>query len=153
VGVVCAGALALALLSGCGAETHPNEPRPVPPRRVSVAIHDGSITVAPAKIAFGPEPSQQIPQNKGQAQPDIKTDAPLTVVFVSANLTDTSSKLQIAGTKTATSGLLVANGNNSFQVGLPTGVYEISAKGVDAPPAKLIIGPYRASAQNDLLLP
>jgi hypothetical protein len=152
-GVLCAGALALALLSGCGAQTHPNEPRPAPPRRVSVAVHDSSITVTPSKIAFGPEPSQQTPQNKGQPQPDIKTDAPLTVVFVSANLTDTESKLKIEGGKSATSGPLVANGNNNFQVGLPTGTYEISAEGVDAKPAKLVVGPYRASSQNDLLLP
>jgi hypothetical protein len=152
-GIVCAGALALGLLGGCGAETHPNEPRPGPPTRVSVAVHDGSITVAPRRIGLGPDQRQQTPQNKGQPQPDIATKAPLTVVFVSANLTDTDSKLTIRGTKSATSGALVANGNNSFQVGLPTGVYEIGAKGVDAAPAKLVVGPYRASSQNDILLP
>jgi hypothetical protein len=152
-GVACAGALALGLLAGCGAETHPNDPRPSVPTRVSVAVHDGSITVAPDRIGLGPDERQQVPQNKGQKQPDINTDAPLDVVFVSANLTTTESKLKIEGTKSATSGLLVANGNNTFQVGLPTGVYRVSAEGIDAPPAKLVVGPYRASSQNDLLMP
>ena len=83
----------------------------------------------------------------------LSTVPVLKLTFPVPSKPDTNSKLQIAGTKSATSGLLVANGNNSFQVGLPTGVYKISAKGVDAPPAKLIVGPYRASSQNDLLLP
>src|SRR3954453_19137400 len=151
----CTGALALGVLAGCGAETHPNEQRPSPPTRVSVAIHDDSITVAPKRVGIGPDDKQLIPQNKDQPQPDIDTDAPLSVVFVSANLTRTDSKLLIrGGSKDTASGLLVANGNNSFQVGLPTGTYRISAEDLpDAKPVSLVVGPYRASSQNDILLP
>ncbi len=149
----CVGALVLAA-AGCGAEEHANEPRPAPATRISVAIHDDSLTVTPAKIAFGPEERGQIPQNKGQPQPDIKTDEPLDIIFVSANLTDTSSKLVLHGPKNATSGALVANGNGLFQVALPTGSYSVSAAGMpDAKPAKFLVGPYRASSQNSVLLP
>lgn len=151
----CAGALALAGLSACGAEEHPNEARPAPPVRVSVAINDDSVTVAPRRIAFGPERAKVIPQNKDQPQIDIGDDRPLDVVFVSANLTSDEAKLQVTGAgKEATSGPLVATGNNSFQVGLPTGTYKVSAKGIPgAGSATLTVGPFRASSQNDLLLP
>ena len=94
------------------------------------------------------------PRNKGQPQPNIGDDRPLTVVFVSANLTRDDAKLQLTGPRNATSGPLVATGNNLFQVGLPTGVYRVSAEGIPgAKPARLSVGPFRASSQNLLLLP
>jgi hypothetical protein len=149
----CTLALALASL-GCGAEEHANDPRPSPPVRVSVAIHDDSITVTPSKVGLGPEKAKVIEQNRDQPQPPIKTKAPLTVVFVGANLTDTDSHLVIRGPKDTSSGVLVANGNGSYQVALPTGPYVIGA--ADLPgvkPARFLVGPYRASSQNDVLLP
>jgi hypothetical protein len=151
----CVGALALAGLSACGAEEHANDLRPAPPVRVSVAVTDSAITVTPDRIGVGPEEAKIIPQNKGQKQPNIPGDkVPLNVVFVSANLTHDEGKLQVTGPRTATSGALVADGNNLFQIGLPTGIYKISAKGIPgAEPATLAVGPYRASSQNDLLLP
>src|SRR5215213_9748023 len=116
----CVGALSLASL-GCGAEEHVNDPRPSPPVRVSVAIHSDSITVTPSKVGLGPEKSKLIEQNEDQPQPSIRTNAPLTVVFVSANLTRTDSKLEIHGPRSTSSGLLVANGNGSYQTALPSG--------------------------------
>ena len=149
----CAGALALASL-GCGAEEHANAPRPSPPVRVSVAIHSGSITVTPSKVGLGLEKSKLIEQNEAQPQPAIDTDKPLTVVFVSANLTPTDTKLEIRGPKSTTSGALVANGNGSYQTALPTGRYTVAAADVPgAKPAHFMVGPYRASSQNDVLLP
>jgi hypothetical protein len=149
----CVGALGLASL-GCGAEEHANVPRPSPPVRVSVAIHSDSITVTPSKVGLGPEKSKLIQQNEDQPQPSIRTNAPLTVVFVSANLTRTDSSLEIHGPKDTSSGALVANGNNSYQTALPTGRYTIAAADIPgAKPASLIVGPYRASSQNDVLLP
>jgi hypothetical protein len=150
---VCATVLGIAAL-GCGAEEHPNEPRPSPPTRVSVAVNRDSITVTPARIGIGPEKSQLIQQNRHQGQPPIKTKKPLDIVFTTANLTPKDSKLEIHGPKDMTSGLLVANGNNAYLASLPTGTYRISA--ADLPgskPATLTVGPYRASSQNDVLLP
>jgi hypothetical protein len=151
---VC-GAAALALLAaGCGAEENVNEPRPQPPTRVSVTITPRAITVQPPRIAIGPEPTQQIPQNQHAAQPQIDSKAPLDVVLVAANLTDFDSKLELKGPKDVDSGPLVANGNGSLQARLPTGVYMVSAADIPrAKPVRFTVGPYRSSSQNDVLLP
>jgi hypothetical protein len=152
--VVALSAIAL-LGAGCGSSEHPNEPRPQPPTRVSVAISEDAITVQPPQIAIGPEPTQQIPQNQHAGQPRVKSNAPLNVVFVAANLTDTDSHLLVRGNgKDLSSEPLYANAGVTLQSILPTGVYRVSAAGIpDAKPAKLVVGPYRTSSQNDLLLP
>lgn len=147
------GALTL-LLAGCGAQENLNESRPQPPTRVSVTITPREITLQPPRIAIGPEPTQQIPQNQHAAQPSIDSDAPVDVVFVTANLTDFDSKLEIRGPKDPDSGLLVANGNGSMLTSLPTGVYTVGAADIPgAKPARFTVGPYRTSSQNDVLLP
>lgn len=147
------GALALAM-AGCGAQENANEPRPQPPTRVSVTITPKAITVQPQRIAIGPEPTQQIPQNRHAGQPPVDSDAPVNVVFVTANLTDFDSKLEIRGPKDPESGLLVANGNGSMLTSLPTGVYRISAADIPgAAPARFSVGSFRTSSQNDVLLP
>jgi len=145
--------LALAA-TGCGTESHPNEPRPAVATRVSVTISENAITVDPRGIGMGPEQSQQIPQNKGEPQPRIKTDRPLDVVFVAANQTQIDSELEINGPASASSGPLLAGSPASFQTDLPTGTYVITAADIpSARPAKLVVGPYRASSENDVLLP
>ena len=147
------GAVAL-IAAGCGAQEHANEPRPQPPTRVSVTLTPRAITMQPPRIAVGPEPSQQIPQNQHAGQPQIHSKAPLDVVFVAANLTNSNSKLELRGPKDASSGLLVANGNGSFQASLPTGSYSVRAIGIaGSEPVHFAIGPYRSSSQNDVLLP
>lgn len=147
------GALALAT-AGCGAQENANEPRPQPPTRVSVTITPREITVQPPRIAIGPEPNQQIPQNVHADQPPIDSDAPLDVVFVTANLTDFDSKLEIRGPRNDASGLLVANGNGTMLTSLPTGAYTISAADIPgAEPVRFSVGSRRTSSQNDLLLP
>jgi hypothetical protein len=148
-------AVAVLALAGCGTEEHANEARPQPPTRVSVAISEGEVTVEPGRIAIGPEPSQQIPQNVDAEQPRVRGGAPLDVVFVAANLTDVASTLEVRGPKgEATSGPLVANGTISMQAKLPTGVYTVSAADIPAAKAgKLVVGPYRSSSENDVLLP
>lgn len=152
------GALAVVIalaLAGCGAEEHPNEARPQPPTRISVAIVGDRITVQPPRVGIGPEPGQQIPQNVGAEQPPVRGGAPLDVVFVAANLTDVDSRLEVRGAKAeATSRPLVANGTISLETRLPTGVYAVSAADIPgAKAAKLVVGPYRSSSENDVLLP
>jgi hypothetical protein len=140
--------------AGCGTQEHANEPRPQPPTRVSVTITPRSITVQPPRIAIGPEPTQQIPQNQHAGQPPVRSKRPLDVVLVAANLTDFDSKLELHGPKNLSSGPLVANGNGSLQATLPTGVYEVSAADIpSAKPVHFTVGPYRSSSQNDVLLP
>lgn len=152
VGVLAALAL---FAAGCGVQEHANEPRPQPSTRVSVSITEKTITAQPPQIAVGQEPNRQIPQNETASQPRVRSRAPLPVVLVAANLTDFESRLEVRGRgKDAISGPLVANGNGTFQVELPTGVYTLSAADIPAAkPAKLVVGPYRTSSQNDILLP
>jgi hypothetical protein len=155
VAASCALGVLVLLAAGCGASEHPNDPRPQPPTRVSVAISDGAISVQPPQVAIGPEPTQQIPQNQHAKQPVVRSDAPLNVVFVAANLTDVDSRLQVRGNgKDLSSEPLYANANISLQAILPSGVYQVSAADIpSAKPAKLVVGPRRTSSENDLLLP
>jgi hypothetical protein len=154
VAAICALAATALAIAGCGAQENVNEPRPQPPTRVSVSITPGSITVEPQRIAIGPEPTQQIPQNQHAGQPPVRSKRPVDIVFVTANLTDFDSKLEVRGPKSVTSGDMVANGNGSLQASLPTGVYRLSAADIPAAkPARFAVGPYRSSSQNDVLLP
>ena len=109
----------------------------------------------PPRIAVGPEPTQQIPQNAHAGQPPVRSDAPLNVVFVAANLTTVDSHLQVRGRRQDLSSKpLYANDNVNMQAILPTGVYRVSAADVpSAKPATLVVGPVRTSSQNDVLLP
>jgi hypothetical protein len=152
------GALAAAaalLAAGCGSEEHANDPRPQPPTRVSVTVGEDEIRVQPGRIAIGPEPSQQIPQNVGAGQPRIRSNAPVEVVLVAANLTDVDSRLEIRGAGADLSSQpLIANGAVTLQAQLPTGSYSVRAAGLpNAEPARLVVGPFRTSSENDLLLP
>jgi len=151
----CCALVAPALAAaGCGAAEHANDGRPQPPTRVSVTLTPRAITVQPARIAIGPEPTQQIPQNQHAGQQPVRSDAPVDVVFVTANLTDFDSRLEVRGPKEVKSGALVANGNGSLLTALPTGVYRISAADLPrAKPVRFTVGPYRSSSQNDVLLP
>jgi hypothetical protein len=151
--VACLIGAALAA-AGCGAERHANEQRPQVSTRVSVTIGPREVIVQPTRVAFGPEKTQQIPQNQNHPQPPIKTDAPLDVTFVSANQTTEDSKLVIRGAADATSVPVLAHSPGTFQIDLPTGTYTVAAPGIPgARAARLTVGPYRASSQNDVLLP
>jgi hypothetical protein len=89
------------------------------------------------------------------SQPPVRSKAPLNVVFVAANLTDVDSRLEVRGQgRDFTSKPLYRNSNITLQTILPTGVYEVSAADIPgAKPAKLVVGPYRTSSENDVLLP
>jgi hypothetical protein len=152
VGVL--GVLALAV-SGCGAETHPNEQRPQVPIRASITITPKAVTVQPVAIGVGPARTQQIPQNQNHPQPPIRSDrGPLIIVLVAANQTTTDSRLEIRGPRDIHSGPIFAHSSGTLQTALPTGNYVISAADIPgARPGKLTVGPYRASSQNDVLLP
>src|SRR6185503_8663816 len=89
--------------TGCGSESHPNEPRPQPSTRVSVSISPTAVTVQPRQVGVGPEPRQQILQNRGSAQPQVQSNRPLEVVFVTANQTGFDSHLELHGPKQSSS--------------------------------------------------
>jgi hypothetical protein len=150
-GAVIASAFAVV---GCGASSHPNEPRPAVSTRISVVINPGEVLVRPGTIGSGPEPSQQIPQNEGQAQPPIKTDKPLDVTVVAANQTGTDAHLVIRGAREVKPVEVFARSPATFQTALPAGDYTVVAADVPgARPGHFTVGSYRASSQNELLLP
>jgi hypothetical protein len=148
------GVLALAA-SGCGAQTHPNDPRPQVALRVSVTITPNAVTVQPAAVGVGPAQTQQIPQNENHGQPAIRNDdRPLTVSIVTANQTRSGTKLEIRGPRDVSSVPIPAGSPATLQTDLSTGTYVFAAAGIPgARPGKLVVGPYRASSQNDVLLP
>ena len=147
------GALALAA-AGCGAQSHPNDPRPQVALQVSVTIGSKAISVQPAAIGVGPARTQQIPQNQNHAQPVIRTKAPATVRIVASNQTGTDTRLELRGPRDASSGPIPANSPGTLQADLPTGTYVVAAAGIpDTRIGKLVVGPYRASSENDVLLP
>lgn len=151
-----AGLIGAALLvAGCGESRHANEQRPSPSTRISVRVSPKEVIVQPLSVATGPEKTQQIPQNQNQTQPPIRhSKVPLDVIFVTTNQTENDLHLRIRGTKEAESGTVYANGPGNFQTSLPAGSYTISAAGVPgAKAAHLTVGSYRASSQNDVLLP
>jgi hypothetical protein len=154
-GAIGAALAAIAVAaSGCGAESHPNDPRPQVATRVSITVSEKAITVDPQGIGMGPERSQQIPQNENAEQPRIDTDKPLDIVFVAANQTGIDSELEVSGPASAKSGPLLANSPATFQANLPAGTYVITAADIpSARPAKLRVGDFRASSENDVLLP
>lgn len=147
-------ALLALLAAGCGSQSHPNEQRPQAPTRVSVTISPRRVIVQPVRIGVGPARTQQIPQNQNHAQPPIHTKAPLDVILVAANQTTTDSHLKLHGPRDSTSGPLYGHSPGTYQTSLPAGTYTITAAGIPgARPARLVVGSYRASSQNDVLLP
>ncbi len=151
---VAASAAALTAV-GCGAESHPNEPRPQSPTRVSVTISENGVLVTPKRIAFGPERTQQIPQNQNHEQPPIKTKKPLNVVFVIANQTDRVALVEVrSGTTLLSSEKIPPQSPSTFATALKTADYNVAAAGIPGEPtAKLAVGPVRTSSENDVLLP
>ena len=147
--------VAALLVAGCGESRHANEQRPSPSTRISIRVSPKEVIVQPLSVATGPEKTQQIPQNQNDPQPPIRrSKVPLDVIFVTTNQTENDLHLRIRGTKEAESGTVYANGPGNFQTSLPTGSYTISAAGVPGAKAgHLTVGSYRASSQNDVLLP
>jgi hypothetical protein len=148
------GVLALAA-AGCGAETHPNEPRPQVSLHVSVTIGPRGVVVQPREIATNAARTQQIPQNMNHPQPPIKgAGGPISVTLVAANQTGSDARLRIRGPKEATSGPIYAHSPGTLQADLPSGTYTVVASGVPgARPGKLVVGSFHASSENDVLLP
>lgn len=146
---------ATALLLGCGESRHANEQRPNVSTRVSVTVNDREVIVQPVEVGQRAEATQEIPQNVEHPEPPIKTTKPLDVVFVTANQTATDMKLKVRGNgRERESETIFARSPGSFQVSLPTGSYTVSVVGMPgARPAHLTVGRYRASSQNDVLLP
>lgn len=127
-----AGLAVLALAAaGCGAEDHPNEPRPPKPITVTAQVDNKHVTISPDKFGAG------------------------LTVFTISNQSDSETTLTLEGpTEEESVPILPGNVTDTFKVAMETGDYVVSA-GADssAAPAQLRVGPERPSSQDDLLLP
>jgi hypothetical protein len=149
------GTLALAA-AGCGPESHPNDPRPPVPVGVTVNVTDSDVEAAPEKVGFSSEESAPLTENNDVKAPSADRKAPLVVSFTISNTTAHETFLEIHGSGgfEKRSGVVVATGNATYKVALPTGHYTLGAADLPgAAPATFEVGPKRVSSQNDLLLP
>ena len=130
--VLPAGLVALAaVVAGCGAEDHPNEPRPPVPLEVSAKVGKDRVNVSPREFGAG------------------------LAVFTISNQTDDVVQLALDGPTEAVSDPIEAGGvMTGFKVPMEEGAYEATAGDESsAQAAELVVGPERASSQNDLLIP
>jgi hypothetical protein len=150
------GSLAVVLFAaGCGAESHPNDPRPPLAAEVTGAITNSAVQIQPASVGVKHGNGSSLQQNVGK-EPNADPKAALVVNITTSNTTNVNTTLEIHGPGgfDRRSGEIVAQGNDVFKVGLPTGHYTIEAADLPgAKPASFYVGPARVSSQNDLLLP
>jgi len=152
--VTLAALSACAVLTGCGNETHENEPRPPVPTVVSVSISEDEISAAPAEGRAVGEPGARQPylnQNANAPQNQADRRAPAVVNVAIANLTDRATRLVMDGPEHRVIPL-TPGGSGSFGMALPTGVYRFSSP-ASTDTARLVVGPSRVSSGGDVLLP
>jgi hypothetical protein len=114
---------------GCGRDDFKNDPRPPIPAEVSVKIARDGVGVSPKEFGAG------------------------LVNFTIANLTTDTGTLAIHGPVSAETDEIPPAGTDTLRVQMKTGSYEASVSGLSAAPFDFSVGPERASAQNQLLLP
>ena len=165
------GAVAAALLAaGCGPSSHANDPRPPTPAEITVNIAPTQVQVQPSTAGVTNKTTANLSQNHGHPadtpagapgetvkQPPANPKADLVVHFTISNATSTNTALEIRGADLPSAKVspeIVAQGNATYQVALPTGRYRIDAADIPrARPSPFIVGPERTSSQQDLLLP
>ena len=125
VAVLAAGGVA-----GCGAEDHPNDPRPPAPIEVTAKVDDEKVDVQPAKFGAG------------------------LVVMTISNQSGDPVEIGVEGPTGGTGPTIAPGQPGNFKFNFEQGEYIVSAgEESRARDALLEVGPERASSQNDLLLP
>jgi hypothetical protein len=130
----------LVALVGCGDDDtveYGNEERPPAPINVTAAIDTDRVRVSPRR--FGSGPVVIIVSNQ--------SGAPQTVTF------ETDEIGGDTGGITRSTREIAARSTGQLKVDPPEGAYRLSASADDIRPAELVVGPRRASAQDELLQP
>jgi hypothetical protein len=128
--VASVAALATGVLAGCGADDHPNVPRPPSTIEITAKIDDEKVDVSPSKFGAG------------------------LVVMTISNQSEDPVQIGVEGPTAGESSGIEPGGVGSFKFDFKQGDYEVSpGKESGARPAVLTVGPERASSQNELLLP
>jgi hypothetical protein len=123
-------AVAVGGMAGCGADDHPNEPRPPAPIEVTAKVDAEKVDVQPSKFGAG------------------------LVVMTISNQSPDPVEIGVEGPTGGTGPTIAPGQPGNFKFNFEEGEYVVSA-GTDsaARDAVLEVGPERASSQNDLLLP
>jgi hypothetical protein len=128
---------------GCGAEDHPNEPRPPAPIEITAKVDDERVDIEPSK--FGAGLVVMTISNQSDDVIQLAVDGPCQ-----ADVDDETS----AADPCPTGPSIQPGQPGNFKLDFQEGEYTISpGDESDAKPAVLSVGPERASSQNDLLLP
>jgi hypothetical protein len=121
--------LAALIVAGCGAEDHPNDPRPPAPVELSAKVDDKRVVLAPTKTGAG-----------------------LAVVTIS-NQSSENVQLEFSGPSRGETSEIAAGGVGTVQLQLKEGDYTVDPSSPSIQSGTLTVGAERPSAQNDLLLP
>jgi hypothetical protein len=125
-------------LAACGNEKeYANDPRPPSPINVGASISDQGVLVSPRRMGGGPVVLVATNQS-GDAQ---------TLTIQPVRLEDGQ-----AGTKGSTQEI-EPTGTDDLKITLRQGVYLVRTGDSAIKPARIVVGPERESAQNQLLLP
>jgi hypothetical protein len=118
------------LLSACGEDDFPNDPRPASPIELTAAIDENSVSVSPKSFGAG------------------------LVNITISNQTDEPTRLTLEGPTSETSSEIPPGGTGSIKAALVEGDYEAAAGAeIDIKPARVEVGPDRPTSQNELLQP
>jgi hypothetical protein len=130
IGVATVAALATGVIAGCGADDHPNDPRPASSIEVTAKVDNEKVDVSPDEFGAG------------------------LVVMTISNQSQDPVQIGVEGPTAGESGAIQPGGVGSFKFDFEQGDYEVSpGDDSDARPALLAVGPDRASSQNELLQP
>jgi len=138
------GALSAAMLAisaaGCGSsgDSYANASRPPAPVTLSIVVADGRIAVSPDRVGAGP--TVLLIANESTRSRDV-------------TLTPALGSGRGCVTADASSGPIAPQGTARIKLPLVEGRCAIGVTGGGLPPARLVVGPQRASGQQDLLQP
>ncbi|MGI8461106.1 MAG: hypothetical protein ACR2OC_05650 [Solirubrobacterales bacterium] len=123
-------ALAAGVAAGCGADDHPNDPRPPAPIEITARVTEDQVAVQPDEFGAG------------------------LVNMTISNQTDDPVEISVDGPTALTGGVIAPRQPGNLKVDFEEGEYEVTAgEESEAKPTLLTVGPERASSQNELLLP
>lgn len=140
--VALAGACGLTLAAGCDSDDFENEPRPPAPIEVTAKVDNERVKISPGDLTDYECPDGGKGCGAGLANITI------------ANISDDTVSLTFEGPTSDTTRPIPPDGVLDFKIALEEGTYEVTAGAESsAKPDEITVGPERASAQNELLLP
>lgn len=143
--------MSAAVLAGCTAESHENDPRPPVIPVVSVSVGADEITVAPRGIGLPGQLPVNLNQNNNAPISQADRNAPAVVDFRISNLVRRAAPLVLEGPVDRIYPMAPSS-PAQFTAGLENGIYRLSSP-ASTGTTLFIIGPSRISSAGDVLTP